>query len=90
VKSDVELVWKNCYKYNSRPVDQSTRDLCAEVQRVFEARWAKAGVGEGSSSPDSEVGETLIIEVGEGEVPPQYDTALGESLGHRWGGGGAA
>ena len=32
VKADVELVWKNCYKYNSRPVDASTRDLCAQVQ----------------------------------------------------------
>lgn len=83
VKADVALVWSNCLLYNSRPIDQPTRDLCADVQRHFENGWSEAGLDQVAApisvtiSPPAAI---AAVEVGEADVPAQYNVLRGKDL----------
>lgn len=78
VYRDVSLVWHNCALYNSREVDQPTRDAAVDVKAVFEQNWKEAGLSNVSVKP-AEPRETTDF-LPESTVPQSVGTAQGAVL----------
>lgn len=83
VKDDVDLVWENCLKYNSRDSDEVTREICNEIKQEFEKRWGEAGLGpqikESHKRPALMKGRALQDDslLAEKDVPSEFDLIRG-------------
>ena len=62
----------------SRPEDQPTRDLCAEVQQQFERLWAEANFAPEEPPARKTPGQKVTVtEIDEAAVPEQYNILQG-------------
>lgn len=73
VLRDVQLVWSNCYLFNSRPEDLEVREMCDEAQQCFDALWDSAGLlgAEAASAAKPAAVHT------EEDLPPSYSMKTG-------------
>ena len=90
------MVWQNCRLYNSRPSDETVREMCSEVEQEFKKLWTKAGLegseaardqpsNEAAGGQSEEEAENSPIQVGyveiqESQVPEQYNVFQGMAM----------
>ena len=86
VKTDVDLVWSNCLRYNRRPIDQPTRDVCNEVKDEFERLWAEADLAarDGTVMPTSTTKNNKqaidTLQISEKDVPDEFNIIKGVTI----------
>ena len=86
VKTDADLVWSNCLRYNRRPIDQPTRDVCNEVKDEFERLWAEADLAarDGTVMPTSTTKNNKqaidTLQISEKDVPDEFNIIKGVTI----------